>query len=95
MKKVFEKIVMILEYIIGLLLAVCLFGGGIGFFGFVIAFCVGGESAVAICTWLSGTYYAGLIRVSTITTFLTFALMYLNGTAKWVNPFHPWKLKKK
>ena len=94
MKNICKKIVAALEYIIGISLAICLFGGGLGFFGFAVAFCIGGDSAAEICSWLSGTYYATLIKLSTITTLLTFVLMYFNGTAKWINPFHPWKSKR-
>ena len=82
-----KKIASALEWIIGIALALCLFLGGLGFVGFVVAFCAGGETAEAICTFLSKTYYVYLIKTSTITTILCFALQYFNGNAKWVNPF--------
>ena len=83
-----KKIASVLEKLIGIALALCLFLGGLGFFGFVVAFIKGGEAAEAICTFLSKTYYVYLIKASTITVCACFLLQYLNGNAKWVNPFH-------
>lgn len=82
MKMKFEKISSVLKNIIGYLLTICLFAGGLGFFGFVIAFCLGGDSAAIICEWLSKTYYAYLIKLSTITTLACFILCYINGDTK-------------
>lgn len=82
-----SRIVTVLEWIVGIALALCLFLGGLGFFGFVAAFCAGGEKAEAICTFLSKTYYVYLIKASTVTTVVCFVLQYFNGNAKWVNPF--------
>ena len=87
MKDTCKKIASVLEWIIGIALALCLFLGGLGFIGFLIAFCVGGETAETICTFLKETYYAYLIKTSTITTLLCCLLQYFNGNAKWVNPF--------
>lgn len=82
-----KKVVSVLEYIIGIAFGICLFAGGLGFLGFLIAFILGGDTAAQICTWLSKTYYVFLIKTSTITTVLCFLLAYLNGSAKWKNPF--------
>ena len=87
MKNTCKKIASVLEWIIGIALALCLFLGGLGFIGFVVAFCAGGETAELICTFLSKTYYVYLIKASTITTVPCFLLQYFNGNAKWVNPF--------
>lgn len=87
MKNVCQKIASVLEWCIGIALALCLFLGGLGFIGFVVAFCVGGDTAANICTFLSKTYYVYLIKASTITTLACFLLQYFNGNAKWKNPF--------
>lgn len=87
MKEINMKIASVLERIIGIAFSVCLFLGGLGFVGFLIAFCAGGDTAAMICTFLSKTYYVYLIKASTITTVLCFALQYFNGNAKWKNPF--------
>lgn len=87
MNNICKKIATVLEWIIGTALAACLFLGGLGFIGFVVAFCAGGETAELICTFLSKTYYVYLIKASTITVVLCFVLQYFNGEAKWINPF--------
>lgn len=82
-----KKVVSVLEWIIGIALACCLFLGGLGFLGFVAALCVGGDTAAAICEFLSKTYYVYLIKASTVTVILCFVLQYCSGAAKWKNPF--------
>ena len=93
-KNICQKISRVLEYIIGISLAICLFAGGLGFVGYMVAFCIGGDTADQICTWIYKTYYGTLIRVSTVTTLLTFVLLYFRGDANWKNPFKNWKRKK-
>ena len=87
MKNVCQKISTVLEWVIGTALALCLFLGGLGFIGFLVAFCIGGDTAANICNFLSKTYYVYLIKAATITTVLCFVLQYFNGNAKWKNPF--------
>lgn len=82
-----KKIASVLEWIIGIALACCLFLGGLGFIGFAVAFFTGGATAEAICDFLSNTFYVYLIKASTVTVVLCFVLQYLNGDAKWKNPF--------
>ena len=95
MSNIRKKIAAVFVWIIGISLACCLFLGGLGFFGFVAAFCIGGDTAEAICEFLSKTYYVYLIKAATITVVLCFVLQYLNGGAKWTNPIRYWKNKKK
>lgn len=92
-KSVCKKIAFVLEYIIGISLAVCVFAGGLGFVGYLVAFCMGGETAAEICTWIYKTYYGCLIKISTITTVACFLLLYLRGDANWINPVKYWKEK--
>lgn len=94
-KEFCQKVASVLEVIIGLALIVCLFGGGLGFIGYVVAFCVGGETAVAICTWIYKEFYGCIIKISTITTVACFLLIYLKGEAKWINPVKYWLKKDK
>ena len=91
-----KKIATVLEYIIGISLAICLFVGGLGFIGYMVAFCIGGDAAAAICDWLSKVFYKSLIMLSTTTTLFSFLLLYVRGDAKFINPVKYWgdKLKK-
>lgn len=82
-----KKIASVLKTLIGISLAICLFVGGLGLIGYIIAFCIGGETATEMCTWIYKTFYVFLIKLSTITTVFCFIYLYLNGNAKWVNPF--------
>lgn len=91
-KNVCHKIASVLEWLIGISFAVCLFAGALGFIGYLIAFCIGGDTAAAICGWIFDTYYKCLIKIGTITTVVVFLKTYLSGEANWVNPF---KSKKK
>ncbi len=92
-KEFCKKSASVLEIIIGIALIVCLFGGGLGVIGYAVAFCIGGETATAICTWVYKVFYGYIIKLSTITTLLTFLLIYLKGEAKWINPVKYWKKK--
>lgn len=96
-KKICKKIATGLEYVIGTSLAICLFLGGLGFIGYVVAFCIGGETATAICTWIYKEFYGFLIRLSCYTTLACLLLLYLRGDAKWVNPVRYWgdKIREK
>ena len=89
-----KKVASVLEYIIGVALLICLFVGGLGFVGYLVAFCIGGDMAMDICAWLYGKFYAVLIKISTCTTLCCFLLMYLKGNAAWINPIKYWREKK-
>ncbi len=86
-----KKTAVLLENLIGIALAICLFLGALGFIGYMIAFIIGGDTAEAICVWIYKTFYGYLIKLSTITTVATFVLLYLKGDANWVNPIQYWR----
>ena len=94
MKNFCHKLASVLDRLIGIALAVCLFAGGLGVIGYIVALCIGGESATALCTWLYKTFYVILIKIGTVTTLVTFLKIYLNGEANWVNPVKYWKNRK-
>ena len=89
-----QKVSSVLEYIIGVSLLICLFIGGLGFVGYLAAFCIGGDAAMDICAWLYDEFYAFLIKISTYTTLCCFLLMYLKGNAAWINPIKYWSKEK-
>lgn len=90
-KKYLSKISSVLEMVIGYLLTICLLVGALGAFGYLVAFCIGGETASNICSFLYNKFYLCLIYISTSTTVLCFLLLYLRGDAKWKNPIKYWK----
>ena len=89
-----KKVASVLEYIIGVSLLICLFIGGLGFAGYLVAFCIGGDIAIDICAWLYDKFYAVLIKISTCTTLCCFLLMYLNETVVWKKNIKHWCEKK-
>lgn len=92
-KETCHKIASWLEWAVGIAFAICLFLGGIGFIGYVIAFCIGGDTATAICNWIFTVFYKVLIKIGTISTVACFLMIYLRGDANWVNPVKYWKEK--
>ena len=78
-----KKLALWLETIIGILLAICLFIGALGFVGYMVAFCIGGDAAAQICDFIYKVFYKVLIYISTSATVLCFVLLYVKGDAKW------------
>lgn len=79
MKKTIEKISSVFRWIFGYGIVACLFLGGLTFFGYLAALCIGGESATAICTFIYKTFFPIIIKTSTILVMLGLVVMYLNG----------------
>lgn len=75
MKKVSDVLKMIFGY--GIML--CLFGGGLTFFGYVAALIIGGETAAAICVFIYTTIVPILVYASTSLVLLGLVAMYLAG----------------
>ena len=79
MKKVCKKIGSVLKTVFGYGIMICLFAGGLTFFGYLAALIVGGEAAVLICTFIYKTIIPVIIKTSTILVLLGLVVMYLNG----------------
>lgn len=79
MKEVCKKISAVLKTIFGYGIMLCLFAGGLTFFGYLAALFIGGETATAICTFIYKTLIPYIIKVSTIMVLLGLVAMYLNG----------------
>ena len=62
-------------YSYGILL--CLFAGGLTFFGFLAAFIIGGDTATAICVFIQKKIFAVLIYGGNIVVCLGLLTMYL------------------
>lgn len=74
-----KKIAQVLKKIFGYGILICLFAGGMTFFGYLAALIIGGETAAAICLFLYNTVIPYIIKLSTLMVLLGLAAMYLNG----------------
>ena len=79
MKKICKKISDILRVIFGYGIMICLFSGGLTFFGYLAAMIIGGETATAICVFIYQTIIPMIIKCSNILVLLGLATMYLAG----------------
>ena len=79
MKEVCKKISAVLKTIFGYGIMLCLFAGGLTFFGYLAALFIGGETAAAICTFIYKTLIPYIIKASTIMVLLGLVAMYMNG----------------
>ena len=79
MKDICKKISKVLKTVFGAGIMVCLFAGGLTFFGYMAALIIGGETATAICTVIYKGIIPYIIKASTILILLGLVAMYLNG----------------
>ncbi len=79
MKEFFKKLSNVLKAIFGYGIMICLFVGGLTFFGYVAALIIGGDIAVAICTIIYKKIIPVIIYVSVIMVLLGLVSMYLAG----------------
>lgn len=79
MKNVCKKIAEVLRWIFGGGIAICLFAGGIMFFGYLAALIIGGDTAAVICRVIYKDITPYIIKASTILVLLGLISMYLNG----------------
>lgn len=79
MKDFCKKLSAVLKSIFGYGIMICLFAGGLTFFGYVAALIIGGDTAAAICTFLYKTVIPVIIYLSVIMVLLGLVAMYLNG----------------
>ena len=79
MKEICKKISAVLKTIFGYGIMICLFVGGLTFFGYLAALIIGGDTAAAICVFLYKTIIPWVIKISTVMVLLGLVAMYLNG----------------
>lgn len=79
MKEMCKKLSAILRTVFGYGIMLCLFAGGMTFFGYLAALFIGGETAAAICVFIYKTIIPVIIKASTILVLLGLVVMYLNG----------------
>lgn len=79
MKEMCKKLSNVLKTIFGYGIMICLFSGGLTFFGYLAALVIGGETATAICMFIYNTIIPYIIYASTSLVILGLAAMYLGG----------------
>ena len=79
MKAICKKISAVLKTIFGYGIMLCLFAGGLTFFGYLAALIIGGDTAAAICEFIYKTIIPYIIKTSTVMVLLGLVAMYLNG----------------
>ena len=79
MREICKKTAAVLKTIFGYGILICLFAGGLTFFGYLAALIVGGEAAALICTFIYKTIIPVIIKCSTVLVLLGLVVMYLNG----------------
>ncbi len=79
MKDLMNKISAVLRIIFGYGIMICLFAGGLTFFGYVAALIIGGDTAAAICSVIYDKIIPVIIYASTILVLLGLVTMYLSG----------------
>ena len=79
MKEMCKKISQVLKTIFGYGIMICLFAGGLTFFGYVAALIIGGETAAAICVFIYKTIIPVIIKASTLLVLLGLVAMYFAG----------------
>ena len=68
MKNVRQRIVDLMSYIYGVGVLVALFGGGLSFLGYLVAFIAGGQTAAVICDFIYKTIYPILFYFSMLSS---------------------------
>lgn len=79
MKNVLKKISSILRVIFGYGIMISLFLGAAGFFGYIAALIIGGDTAAEICKFIYKSFYPVVIRFSVVMVLLGLVAMYMNG----------------
>ncbi|MBR5529348.1 MAG: hypothetical protein IKU57_02615 [Oscillospiraceae bacterium] len=79
MKAVLKKISEVMKLIFGYGIMIVLFAGGLTFFGYVAALCIGGDTAAMICQFISKTFMPYVIYAATSLVLFGLLAMYIGG----------------
>ncbi len=79
MKEMLLKVSNVLKTIFGYGIMLCLFAGGLTFFGYLAAMIIGGETAAAICTFIYKDAFPVIVYCTTCLVLLGLVAMYLAG----------------
>ena len=79
MKNTMKKIADIIGYVYGTGIALCLFIGGLSFFGYLAALIIGGDTATEICVFIYKKIYPPLVYASSSFVLLGLVKTYFSG----------------
>lgn len=79
MKKFIEKTCKVLGVIYGYGILITLFAGGLTFLGYVVALCIGGDTATRICEIIYKDIFPAIIITGSVMVILGVIKMYLSG----------------
>ena len=79
MKEFFKKISVFLKGIFGWGIMICLFAGGLTFFGYIAALIAGGETAAMICSFIYKRFIPIIVYITSVLVMLGLVAMYLSG----------------
>ena len=79
MKEFLKKISEVLKTIFGYGIMICLFAGGLTFFGYVAALIIGGNTAATICFVIYKQIIPIIVYATSVLVLLGLLAMYLNG----------------
>lgn len=85
MKAAMKKLSDILKIVFGYGIMICLFTGGVTFFGYLSALIIGGETAIFICDFIYTRIVPVIVYASTILVLLGLVAMYLAGEMALIN----------
>ena len=74
-----KKISAFLKTVFGYGIAICLFAGGLTFFGYLAALITGGQTAALICSVIYEKIIPVIVYCTSILVLLGLLAMYLNG----------------
>ncbi len=74
-----KNINQILKKIFGVSVLVALLAGGISLLGYIVALCIGGDTATTICAFIFKQYFPWVIRFTSVVIGIGLVSMYLSS----------------
>lgn len=71
-----QKVSKVLLTIFGIGALLTLFAGGLALIGFIVALCIGGETATEMCVFIHKTYFPYVIQACSVSVAIGIAGMY-------------------
>lgn len=72
-----KKVSNIILWIFGIGVTLCVLAGGLSLLGFIVAMCIGGETATSMCVFIHKEYFPWVIKFTSIFTGFGLLGMYL------------------